>query len=124
MSAFSFSESPRIVLGSDNRHLISAVTNALITAGFNVDTANDYIDAETLWRQSRHEVVLLEVSQPTSIESAIRSALRIKQQHTQQFIAYLADASLLMSGLTGDAILSRDTNRLPHDLRAAIGEQP
>ena len=124
MSAFSFSESPRIVLGSDNRHLISAVTNALITAGFNVDTANDYIDAETLWRQSRHEVVLLEVSHPTSIESAIKSALRIKQQHTQQFIAYLADASLLMSGLTGDALLSRDTNRLPHDLRAAIGEQP
>jgi len=123
MSAFSFSEAPRIVLGSDNWRLISAVSNALLTAGFNVDTANDYIDTETLWRQSRHEVVLLEVSYPDSVEPAIKSALRIKRQNAQQFIAYLADASLRMSGLTGDAILSRDTNRLPHDLRAAISEQ-
>jgi DNA-binding response OmpR family regulator len=123
VSVLSFSESPRIVFGSDNRHLISAVTHALLAAGFNVDTANDYIDAETLWRQSRHEVVLLEVSHPNSIESAIKAALRIKQQNTQQFIAYLADASLRMSGLTGDAILLRDINRLPHDLRAAISEK-
>jgi DNA-binding response OmpR family regulator len=123
VSVFSFSESPRIVLGSDNRRLISAVSNALLAAGFNVDTANDYIDTETLWRQSRHEVVLLEVSNSDSVELAIASALRIKRQNTQQFIAYLADASLRMSGLTGDAILSRDTNRLPQDLRAAISEQ-
>ena len=123
MSIFSFSETPRIVLGSDDKHLISAVSNALSGAGFNVDTANDYIDLETLWRQSRHEVVLLEVSHPASIELAVKSALRIKRQNTQQFIAYLADASLRMSGLTGDAIFSRDTNQLPHDLRAAIRER-
>lgn len=122
MSAFSFSKSPRVLLGSDNRNLISAVSNTLLNAGFDVDTANDYIDLETLWRQSRHEIVLLEVSHPHSVESAIESALRIKRQYAQQFIAYLADATLHMSGLAGDAILSRDANQLPHELRQAISE--
>lgn len=124
MNTFSFSKSPRILLGSDNRSLISAVSNALLKAGFHVDTANDYIDLETLWRQSRHEVVLLEISHPNSVEPAIESALRIKRQHAQQFIAYLADASLHMSGLAGDAIFTRDANRLPQELRKAISETP
>jgi len=123
VSTFSFSESPRILLGSDNRNLISAVSNALLKAGFHVDTANDYTDLETLWRQSRHEVVLIEVSHHDSIESATGSALHIKRQNAQQFIAYLADASLQMSGLTGDAILSRDTTRLPQALREALDER-
>jgi CheY-like chemotaxis protein len=118
---FVFSESsPRILLGSDNQHLISAVSNALLKAGFNVETANDYTHLETLWRQSRHDVVLLEISRPDSVESATRLALRIKQQDPQQFIGYLADVSLQMSGLTGDAILSRDTAKLPQALRAAL----
>lgn len=119
-----FSKSPRILLGSDNRNLISAVSNALLKAGFKVDTANDYIDLETLWRQSRHEVVLLEVSHPNSVEPAVASALRIKRQHAQQFIAYLADADLHMSGLAGDAIFSRNTKQLPQALREAISERP
>jgi CheY-like chemotaxis protein len=120
----SFSESPpRILLGSDNQRLISGVSHALMKAGFNVDTANDYIDMETLWRQSRQEVVLIEVSHPDSIEPATTSALRIKRQNAQQFIAYLADAALQMSGLTGDAIFSRDTNRLPQALRELISEK-
>jgi CheY-like chemotaxis protein len=118
---FVFSESsPRILLGSDNQHLISAVSNALLKAGFNVETANDYTHLETLWRQSRHDVVLLEISRPDSVESATRLALRIKQQDPQQFIGYLVDVSLQMSGLTGDAILSRDTSKLPQALRAAL----
>jgi len=120
VNVFTFSDSPRILLGSDNQNLVSAVGHALVKAGFNVDTANDYIDLETLWRQARQEVVLIEVSHPDSIEPAINSALRIKRQNAQQFIAYLADTTLQMSGLTGDAIFTRDTNRLPQALREVI----
>jgi len=122
MNAFTFTESPRILLGSDNQHLISAVSNALLKAGFNVETANDYTHLETLWQQLRHDIILFEVSHPDSVESATESALRIKRQNAQQFIAYLADGNLQMSGLTGDAILSRDTNRLAHALREALDE--
>ena len=124
VSTFTFSESPKILLGSDNKHLVSAVSNALLRAGFHVDTADNYGHVETLWSQLRHDVVLLEVSHPDSVESATESALRIKRQHGQQFIAYLADGNLRMSGLTGDAILSRDTNRLPQALREALRERP
>ena len=81
MNAFTFTESPRIVLGSDNQHLISAVRNALLNAGFHVETANDYTDLETLWQQLRHDIVLFEVSHPDSVESATKSALRIKRQN-------------------------------------------
>ena len=123
MNAFTFIESPRIVLGSDNRHLISAVKNALLNAGFNVETANDYTDLETLWQQLRHDIVLFEVSHPDSVEPATESALRIKRQNAQQFVAYLVDKDLQMSGLTGDAILSRDTKILPQALREAIDEK-
>ena len=124
MNAFTFTESPRILLGSDNRHLISAIRNALLKAGFHVETANDYNHLETLWQQVRHDIVLFEVSHPDSVEPATESALRIKRQNAQQFIAYLADGDLRMSGLTGDAILSRDTNRLPQALREALDEKP
>ena len=121
MHTFTFSEClPRILLGSDNQHLISAVSNVLLKAGFDVQTADDYDHLETLWQESRHDVVLLEVSHPDSVESATAAALRIKRQDTRQFIAYLADAHLQMSGLTGDAIFSRDTNRLPQALREAL----
>lgn len=121
MNPFEFSESPpRILLGSDNQHLISALRNALLKAGFHVETANDYNHLETLWQQLRHDIVLLEVSHPDSVESATESALRIKREDAQQFVAYLADANLRMSGLTGDAILSRDTARLPQALLHAL----
>ena len=123
MNAFTFSESPRILLGSDNQHLISAVSNALLKAGFKVETANDYNHLETVWQQLRPDIVLFEVSHPDSVEPATKSALRIKRQNAQQFIAYLADENLQMSGLTGDAILSRDTNRLPKALREALDEK-
>jgi CheY-like chemotaxis protein len=119
MGLFSFSES-RILLGSDNRHLISAISSGLLGAGFNVDTADDYHHLEKLWQQLRHEVVLFEVSHPESVESATASALRIKRQDAQQFIAYLADSDLFMSGLTGDAIFSRDARQLPQALRETL----
>ncbi len=119
---FSRSKS-RILLSSDNQHLISPLRNALIKAGFLVKLAKDYAQMEVVWQQSRHEIVLLEVSHRDSIESATGSALRIKRQDAGQFIAYLADTSLQMSGLTGDAIFSRDITRLLLELRDALDEE-
>jgi len=124
MSSFTFSRSPfRIVLSSDNLHLISPVRNALLNAGFLADLAHDYLHLEKLWMQSRHDVVLFEVSNPDSVELATGSALRIKRHDPQQFVAYLADANLRMSGLTGDAIFSRDASKLPEALRLALPER-
>jgi DNA-binding response OmpR family regulator len=124
MNALKFSgPSLRILLGSDNHHLVSAVSSTLLKAGFHVDTANDYNHLEVLWTRTRHDIVLFEVSRPDSIESATESALRIKRQDARQFIAYLADANLQMSGLTGDAIFSRNLHTLPQALRAALGEE-
>ena len=118
---FTFSESaPRILLGSDNQQLVSAISSSLLQAGFPVETADGYHHLEPLWHRNRHEVILIEVSQPGSVESAIASALRIKQQHPHQFIAYLADANLATSGLAGDAILSRDARRLPNLLGSLL----
>ena len=122
MSTLTFSQSPKIVLGSDNQHFVSAVSTALLKAGFHVVTATNYSHLEELWQQLRHDVVLFEVSHPGSVELATESALRIKRQDAQQFIAYLADESLQI-GLTGDAILSRDTNILPQSLRKALYER-
>jgi PleD family two-component response regulator len=124
MSTFTFSEStPRILLSSDNHHLVSPLRNSLLRAGFNVDLASDYSHLEMLWQQLRHDVVLFEVSYPSSVESATESALRIKRQDAQQFIAYLADANLQAGGLIGDAIFSRDAHKLPQALRAVLAEQ-
>jgi PleD family two-component response regulator len=125
MNAFAFSElSHRVLLSSDNHHLVSPLRNALLKAGFNVDLASDYSHLELLWQQLRHDIVLFEVSQSTSIEAATEAAVRIKRQDAQQFIAYLADANLQGSGLIGDAIFSRDADRLPSALRAALDQEP
>jgi hypothetical protein len=119
-----FSKStPRILLSSDNHRLVSPVRNSLLKAGFNVDLASDYGHLEMLWQQLRHDIVLLEVSHPDSIESATKSAIRIKRQDAQQFIAYLADANLQAGGLIGDAIFSRDAHKLPQALRQMLSEQ-
>ncbi len=124
MNSFDFSGvSPRILLGSDSPHLVSAVTNALLKEGFQVDTARNYLHVEELWNEARHEVILFEVSKPDSIEPVIQSALRIKRQDAQQFIAYLVDSNLRMSGLTGDAVFSRDIARLPENLREVLNNE-
>ena len=124
VNSFDFSGvSPRILLGSDSPHLVSAVTNALLKAGFQVDTARNYLHVEELWNEARHEVILFEVSKPDSIEPVIQSALRIKRQDAQQFIAYLVDSNLRMSGLTGDAVFSRDIASLPENLREVLNEE-
>jgi CheY-like chemotaxis protein len=123
MNVITFSPTPRILLSSDNHRFISPLRNALLKAGYLVDLASDYRHLELLWQQLHHDVVLLEVTYPGSVESATEAALRIKSQDAQQFIGYLADAVLQMSGLTGDAIFSRDAQKLPGALRDALDEQ-
>jgi PleD family two-component response regulator len=111
---------PRILLGSDHHRLAIPLRNALLKAGFTVDLSSDYRHAELLWGELRHDVVLLEVSHSRSVESAIATALHMKGRDPQQFIAYLADSALESSGLTGDAILPRDAERLPQALREVM----
>lgn len=118
-----FASLPRIVLGSDNHLLSSTMHQALHQAGFTVDLAYDYIHLENLWQQRHHEVVLVEVAYPHSVEPAIHTAQRIKQQDGRQFIAYLADAAL-HNELTGDAIFFRDARSLPGALRECLEASP
>jgi PleD family two-component response regulator len=122
MNTVTFSPSLRILLSSDNHRLISPLRNALLRAGFFVDLASDYRHLELLWQQLRHDVVLLEVTYPDSVEPATETALSIKRQDAQQFIGYLADSALQMSGLTGDAIFSRDARSLPKALRDVFAQ--
>jgi PleD family two-component response regulator len=110
----------RILLSTDNHRLISSLRNALLKAGFAVDVASDYNHLDLLWQELNPDIVLIEVSDSGSVEPAIKAALRIKQRDAQQFVAYLADASLQMGGLTGDAIFPRDASRLPQILRETL----
>ena len=118
-----FERTPRILLSSDNHQRVSPLRNALLRAGFTVDLASDYRHLELLWHELRHDVVLFEVSHAGSVELATQSAIRIKRQDAKQFVAYLADASLQAVGLIGDAIFSRDAQRLPQALRKVLAEQ-
>lgn len=115
---------PRIVLGSDNYHLSRAMKQSLHEAGFTVDLAYDYIHLESLWQQHHHEIVLIEVAYHHSIEPAVHTALRLKQQDASQFVGYLADAVLANSGLTGDAVFPRDARHLPEALRHHLPALP
>lgn len=108
---------PRILLCSDHHRLAIPLRNALLRAGFQVDLGHDYRHAELLWGELRHDIVLIEISNARSIEDAVATALRIKERDPQQLVIYLADAMLKNSGLTGDAILPRDAERLPQAVR-------
>ena len=112
---------PRIVLGSDAIHPESPVHRALVSAGFEVDLACGYDHVEELWRQQRHDVVLIEVAYAVSVDRAVDLALRLKQQDSRQFVGYLADPILHSSGLAGDALFPRDSRRLPEALRRFFG---
>lgn len=70
-----------------------------------------------MWRKHRQNVVLLEVSGPHSVEAAVDAALRLKSHDARQFVGYLADPILRISGLIGDAIFPRSMNHLPSALR-------
>ncbi len=117
MSDSSAMFAPRILLGSDSEHLDSSAQEALVQAGFRVDVASGYEQAEQLWNRDRHDVVLIEVSYAISVDPAVQLALRLKRQDRRQFVGYLADPILHTSGLAGDALFSRDSRRLAAALR-------
>jgi DNA-binding response OmpR family regulator len=120
-NVFAISEfSPRILLGSDSHQYVTPARTALLKAGFRVDLASDYSRLELLWAELRHEVVLFDISLPESIETATETAVRIKRKNATQFIAYLTDRHLKVTGLIGDAIFARDARALPTALRAAL----
>ncbi len=117
MSDLSAVLASRVLLGSDSEHLDLSVQEALIQAGFLVDVARGYEQAEQLWNRDRHDVVLIEVSYAISVDPAVQLALRLKRQDRRQFVGYLADPILHTSGLAGDALFSRDSRRLAAALR-------
>ncbi len=113
----------RILLGSDNYRLFAPVQHALTQAGILVDVAPSYEYIEPIWARGRHDIVLVEVSSPGSVEEAVAIAMRLKRQDAHQFVGYLADPILHNHGLTGDAVFPRDSSRLAHALRAFFGPQ-
>lgn len=89
---------------------------ALCDDGFHVQLAAPH-ELETLWREHRPSVVLLEVSGPHTVEAAVNEALKLKRLDPLQFIGYVADPALHTSGLAGDAIFPRISEELAKALR-------
>ena len=109
--------SPFILLSGDNARTASLLHDSLAGEGFHVQLAPGYPELETIWRQQRHPMVLLEVSGPQSVEAAVKTALRLKRHDPQQFVGYLADPVLHTSGLAGDAIFPRSPDQLASALK-------
>jgi hypothetical protein len=108
---------PFILLASDSPRTAEGLYRDLLREGFRVHFAPGYAQIEPLWQQHRHDVVLLEVSNPQSVETAVDIALRLKRRDARQFVGYLADPVLHTSGLAGDAIFPRSPHHLPQALR-------
>lgn len=108
---------PDILLSGDNTRTALSLHQALLDQGFRVQFAAAYSDLETLWKQQRHSVVLLEVSDIHSVEAAVNAAMQLKRHDPQQFVGYLADPILRISGLAGDAIFPRTSEQLAIALR-------
>jgi CheY-like chemotaxis protein len=108
---------PPILLASDNARVPDSVHRTLEAAGFIVQLAGGYHELEPLWREHRHDVVLLEVSGPQSVEAAVETAIRLKTHDARQFVGYVADPMLRAIGLDGDAIFPPSLHRLPKALR-------
>ncbi len=112
---------PSILLASDSERHGSTMYRALEQRGFKVEYAGDYGQVDALLAQRGYDVVLLEVTGEHAVEPAVEAALRVKRRNTEQFVGYLADASLETSGLAGDAVFPRNAARLPADLRRYLG---
>ena len=108
---------PPILLASDNLRVPDSVQRILESAGFIVQLAGGYHELEPLWQKHRHDVVLLEVSGPQSVEAAVDTAIRLKTQDARQFVGYVADPILRAIGLDGDAIFPPSLRHLPKALR-------
>ncbi|MGH9586216.1 MAG: hypothetical protein ACRD3F_04655 [Acidobacteriaceae bacterium] len=116
-TTFKQAEPPQILMAGDNARTAIILQQALSQAGFRVELAAGYHELEDLWEQQRHSMVLLEVSGPQAVEAAIHTALRLKYQDPRQFVGYIADPLLQTSGLAGDAIFPRGSDKLTRALR-------
>lgn len=116
-----------ILLSGDNPHATRVLHQVLQELGFFTQLAPSYDQVEPLWRNRRNSspapvMVLLEVSQQRSVEAAVDTALQLKRQDPNQFVGYIADPILWVSGLIGDAILPRNPGRLAESLRRYLDE--
>lgn len=118
-----FHLSPQILLSGDNARTALILHQALAEEGFRVQFAVGYPELEDLWQQYRHPMVLLEVSGAHAVEPAVHTALRLKYQDPQQFVGYIADPVLQTSGLAGDAIFPRASDKLARALKKHFGQQ-
>lgn len=123
IATLSQTDLPQILLAGDNARSAIILHQALAQAGFRVQLAAGYQELEDLWQQQRHPMILLEVSGPQAVEPAIHTALRLKYQDPRQFVGYIADPVLHTSGLAGDAIFPRTSDKLARALRRHFAEQ-
>lgn len=118
------SNPPLILLSGDNTRSASMLHQALLDEGFPIEFAAPYQSMETVWREQRHPIVLLEVSGAHSVEDAVNAALSLKRIDPLQFVAYLADPVLYTAGLAGDAIFPRSSTKLAEALRRHLASDP
>jgi hypothetical protein len=107
---------PSILLASDKQRE-SSLQRVLREEGFEVAFAGDYAGISRMLDGQDFDVVLLEVSGEDAVEDAVAAALWVKRARAGQFVGYVADSSLLTSGLAGDGVFPRSNTGLPAALR-------
>ena len=105
-------EDRSILFASDSERHGSHLHRAMEEQGLAVVYAGDYSRVDSRLKERRYDVVLLEVTGEHAVEPAVATALQVKRSNAEQFVGYLADANLEMSGLAGDAVLPRSGARL------------
>jgi len=118
---------PLILLASDSKRGAEHLHRTLQQEGFSVQLAPGYHDLEYQDLESLSysgSVVLLEVSNPQSVEAAVDVAMRLKRRDAAQFVGYIVDPILHTSGLAGDAVFPRSTHHLPQALRDFFRGEP
>jgi len=113
--------SPHILLAGDNQKSAEATRQTILQAGFRVQLADSYSGLDALLTEHGHEVVLLEVSGPNTVEEAVETAMRLKRENAEQFVGYLADPILHVNGLAGDAVFPRTAHQLEEALQSFFG---
>ena len=113
----------RILVGGDDRRFITQAHRSLKTAGFRVESAEDYDHLETFWHMHLHEIILLAVSRGDSLPQARAIARRLARHHTRPFVGYVADATLHGGDLEDEAVFPVTVEVLPKALREFFGPQ-
>lgn len=123
LNATTIQNFPPILLSGDNERTALILRQALAEEGFRVQLALGYHELEDLWQEQRNPMVLLEVSSPQAVEDAVDTALRLKYQDPGQFVGYIADPVLQTSGLAGDAVFPRASEKLTRALKRHFRQQ-